>query len=186
MNSKPAAAYAKWLDYVGYKRLLPRHAKVMMGVMDALHGRMDKRQLLRALSTWRHYAFFMAERENWERKMHKRTMEKYLKRLTNGRLVAAFRAWLSFLRAYEALQTAERHQRTVYRHTLARIRCASVGRAWKTWTKAARHLKGREHHLTSLARMSLKLVVRAAMGLWAEHVKSIRLINRVVNSITKK
>ena len=93
LNSRPAAAYDKWLEFVGYKRLLPRHAQVMLKIVRALYATHDKRQVMRALQTWRHYAFFMGERLVWERKMQRRTMDKYMGRMMNGKVIAAFRAW---------------------------------------------------------------------------------------------
>ena len=93
LNSRPAAAYDKWLDFVGYKRLLPRHAQVMLKIVRAMYATHDKRQVMRALQTWRHYAFFMGERLVWERKMQRRTMDKYMGRMMNGKVIAAYRAW---------------------------------------------------------------------------------------------
>ena len=35
----------------------------------------------------------MGERLVWERKMQRRTMDKYMGRMMNGKVIAAYRAW---------------------------------------------------------------------------------------------
>jgi hypothetical protein len=107
LNSKPAAAYSKWLDFVGYKRLLPDRAKVIMQVLRTVYASSERYRVLRVLQTWRHYAFFMGERMAWERKMHRRTMDKYLARMMNGKKMAAFRAWVTQWKAHDALLVSQ-------------------------------------------------------------------------------
>ena len=93
---------------------------------------------------------------------------------------------VSFMNAHDALLAAERHQRAVYRHVLARIKFASIGKAWKTWAKAAGSMKGRKQYLVTLARIHTKLVVRGSVQVWVEFTKNVRLVTRVVKNITQK